>query len=87
MKFLKVTIHPSKLVHERLINVEQLEGILTQTVNYQGEERIQIEFSYTHNHSITAVLKSFDSNIMGIITEFIENDDTVLDISRYIDTD
>lgn len=82
-KFIKIATR-SKLVKERLINISSVKEIITEIQQCNGERCLHLLFRLSSDHMLDCKLKHEDSNIMTIITEFLENDDTVLDISRYL---
>lgn len=83
-KFLKIVIR-SKCVKERLINIRHVKEIITEIKQYNGERYLYLLLRISEDLTLDCRLKHEDSNIMSIITEFLENDDIVLDISRYLD--
>ena len=85
-KFIKIVTH-SKFVKERLINLSGVKEITTESKQCNGERYLYLLFDISDNHILECKLKHEDSNIMAIITEFLENDDTVLDITRYLNLD
>jgi hypothetical protein len=84
MKFIKVTDQNDGRIVQRLINVDHIVNLATEPVNYAGVEELQLTIICTQNRPYFYVLTSQDSNVLGIITEFLENDDTVLDITSYV---
>ena len=82
-KFIKIVTR-SKFVKERLINISDVKEIITEIKQCNGERYLYLLFNISDNHILECKLKHGDSNIMSIITEFLENDDTVLDITRYL---
>lgn len=83
-KFIKIVTR-SKFVKERLINISGVQEITTEIKQCNGERYLYLLFKVSDDHILDCKLKHENSNIMTIITEFLENDDTVLDISRYLD--
>ena len=84
MKFLKVVTHENDRPVQRLISVDNIVNLATEPVYYNGVDELQLAVTCTQNRPYFYVLTSQDSNILGIITEFLENDDTVLDITSYV---
>lgn len=83
-KFIKIVTR-SKCVKERLINISNVKEIITEIKQCNGERCLYLLLKLSDSHILDCKLKHEDSNIMTIITEFLENDDIVLDISRYLD--
>lgn len=83
-KFIKIVIR-SKCVKERLINLSHVKEIITEIKQHNGENYLYLLLKVSDDLVLDCRLKHEDSNIMSIITEFLENDDIVLDISRYLD--
>ena len=82
-KFIKIVTR-SKFVKERLINISDVKEIITEIKQCNGERSLYLLLNLSGDHILECKLKHEDSNIMSIITEFLENDDTVLDITRYL---
>jgi len=85
-KFIKIVTR-SEFVKERLVNISDVKEIITEIKQCNGERYLYLLFKLSDNHVLDYKLKHEDSNIMAIITEFLENDDTVLDITRYLNLD
>lgn len=82
-KFIKI-VPRYKYVKERLLNLSTVEEIITEIKQCNEERYLYLLFRISDNHVLECKLKHEDSNIMTIITKFLENGDTVLDITRYL---
>lgn len=87
MKFIKFTETRKGFTATQLLCVTQLVRIYTEPRCMFGEEFPYIVFMLAGQPAVACRLKTAETPIMGIITEFLEGEATVLEITEYLATE
>lgn len=87
MKFIKFTETRKGFTATQLLCATQLVRIYTEPRIMFGEEFPYVVFILAGQPAIACRLKTAETPIMGIITEFLEGEATILEITEYLATE